>query len=190
MVRYALNSDTSHEELKTINFEPNSYQPSSFFPSEFTDMLDGMGSSAWNFTANGILSEANNPQPTSHRSAEVPRSHQVKKSKTSTPCNALEKRRQQNRISQIAHRERKKKLVDDLYRQLEECTKHNQALHRTLETMKDMNESMALQIGHILNPQQPSPELLSSRIGSERYSQSIASWDGGQVETEEDLVMC
>jgi hypothetical protein len=55
---------------------------------------------------------------------------------------AIQRRRQQNRASQLAFRARTKKTVDDLRQQLTQCTEHNNTMYFTMQNLLENAESL------------------------------------------------
>lgn len=55
---------------------------------------------------------------------------------------AIQRRRQQNRASQLAFRARTKKMVDDLRQQLTQCTEHNNTMYLTMQNLLENAESL------------------------------------------------
>jgi hypothetical protein len=59
---------------------------------------------------------------------------------------AIERRRQQNRASQLAFRARTKKLVEDLRQQITECTEHNHTMYITMQNLLEKTEMLKTSI--------------------------------------------
>jgi hypothetical protein len=89
---------------------------------------------------------------------------------------AIQRRRQQNRASQLAFRARTKKMVEELRHQLTQCAQNNQTMYLTMQNLLEKTESLkaaiegalASQRSMIFEQQQkekgmPSPSSLQNR---------------------------
>lgn len=68
---------------------------------------------------------------------------------------AAKKRRQQNRNSQIAHRQRSKKLVEDLRHEIEEYSEYSQEMYQTLQSLRETTKALVSTIEDALSRQPP-----------------------------------
>ncbi len=100
---------------------------------------------------------------------------------SSNSVDTKQKRREQNRMSQMAHRQRSKKQVETLQSQLEECTEYIHTMYQTLHSIGEKTQALALEIQHVLALQPPQRSLEQSRMGSEEFTGFLWSHDGGQV---------
>jgi hypothetical protein len=63
---------------------------------------------------------------------------------------AIQRRRQQNRASQLAFRARSKKMVEDLRQQLTQCTEHNNTIYVTMQNLLENADSLKRAIENAL----------------------------------------
>jgi hypothetical protein len=85
------------------------------------------------------------------------------------------KRRQQNRKSQIAHRQRNKKLIEDLRQEVTEYSEYNQYMYQTLQDLRETTKALVSTIDQALSMQPPTHIELTKAPRASRYS------DGGKA---------
>jgi hypothetical protein len=74
------------------------------------------------------------------------------------------KRREQNRNSQIAHRQRNKKLIEDLRQELTEYSEYSQHMYQTLQNLRQTTQALVSTIDQALSIQPPKrTEILKDR---------------------------
>jgi hypothetical protein len=66
-----------------------------------------------------------------------------------------EKRRQQNRNSQIAHRQRNKKLIEDLRQELTDYSVYSQDMYHTLQSLRETTKALVSTIDQALSMHPP-----------------------------------
>jgi len=66
-----------------------------------------------------------------------------------------EKRRQQNRNSQIAHRQRNKKLIEDLRQELTDYSVYSQDMYQTLQSLRETTKALVSTIDQALSMHPP-----------------------------------
>jgi hypothetical protein len=68
---------------------------------------------------------------------------------------AVERRRQQNRNSQMAYRNRTKKLIEDLRQEVSEYSEYSQDIYETLQSLRETTKALVSTIDHALSLQPP-----------------------------------
>jgi hypothetical protein len=103
--------------------------------------------------------------------------------KNNASNDAVERRRQQNRNSQIAHRNRTKKLIEDLRQEVSEYSEYSQDIYETLQSLKETTRALVSTIDHALSLQPPIGYgcLERPRMDSADSRWSRRSSDGGLV---------
>ncbi|KAN0099305.1 hypothetical protein V8E51_013080 [Hyaloscypha variabilis] len=66
-----------------------------------------------------------------------------------------EKRRMQNRNSQNAHRQRNKKLIEDLHQEVAEFSKYSLEMYHTLQELKETTKALVMTIDQALSMHPP-----------------------------------
>jgi hypothetical protein len=74
-----------------------------------------------------------------------------------------EKRRQQNRNSQIAHRQRNKKLIEDLRQELTDYSVYSQDMYHTLQSLKETTKALVSTIDQALSMHPPKRNDLTTK---------------------------
>lgn len=124
--------------------------------SDFTGIFNDTDISGWNTpTLDESASEASTPKADAQHSQPEAHNGNSRSENSSKSIYAVQRRREQNRISQMAHRQRSKKQVEDLRNQLEECTEYNHTMYRTLQTLGIKTKALALEIDQALTMQPP-----------------------------------
>jgi hypothetical protein len=82
-----------------------------------------------------------------HDSSEGPKTYLKERSSASgirkvLSPEAIQRRRKQNRASQLAFRARTKKMVEDLQQRLTQCTEENHTMYLTMENLLEKAESL------------------------------------------------
>ncbi len=75
--------------------------------------------------------------------------------KNSGSNDAVERRRQQNRNSQMAYRNRTKKLIEDLRQEVSEYSEYSQDIYETLQSLRETTKALVSTIDHALSLQPP-----------------------------------
>jgi hypothetical protein len=70
--------------------------------------------------------------------------------RSGSPDEAVKKRRQQNRNSQIAHRQRTKQMIEDLRQELSEYSEYSQAMYQTLQSLRETTKALVSTIDNAL----------------------------------------
>jgi len=71
------------------------------------------------------------------------------------PDDAVKRRRQQNRNSQTAYRQRTKKLIEDLRQEVTEYSEYSQDMYQTLQSLRETTRALVSTIDHALSKQPP-----------------------------------
>jgi bZIP transcription factor len=71
------------------------------------------------------------------------------------PNDAVKRRRQQNRNSQTAYRQRTKKLIEDLRQEVTEYSEYSQDMYQTLQSLRETTRALVSTIDHALSMQPP-----------------------------------
>jgi hypothetical protein len=71
------------------------------------------------------------------------------------PNDAIKRRRQQNRNSQTAYRQRTKKLIEDLRQEVTEYSEYSQDMYQTLQSLRETTRALVSTIDHALSMQPP-----------------------------------
>jgi hypothetical protein len=125
-------------------------------------------SSAWESTAVDESSEVSTPRAENQHQHEAEHQNRNRRSRTSSrSMDVVQRRREQNRISQMAHRQRSKKQVENLREQLIDCTEYNHNMYRTLQSLGEKTQALAAEIQQALTARPPQPDVEQSRMGSE-----------------------
>lgn len=74
-----------------------------------------------------------------------------------------EKRRQQNRNSQIAHRQRNKKLIEDLRQELTDYSVYSQDMYHTLQSLRETTKALVSTIDQALSMHPPKRNDLTTK---------------------------
>jgi hypothetical protein len=157
----------------------NIQQPSPHENSYFMSMTEDPKIPAWNIPVlDESLSESSTRAETEQHIEANNLNHNSRRRDSRKSMDAKKKRREQNRISQMAHRQRSKKQLEYFRNQLEECTQYNHTMYRTLQALGEKTQELACEIKHALSLQPPQPELEQSRIGSEEFQWPPWSHDG------------
>jgi hypothetical protein len=158
----------------------NIQQPSPQDNSKFMSMIEDPKISTWNIPVlDESLSEPSTPRAETEQHIEANNlNHNSRRRDSRKSMDAKKKRREQNRISQMAHRQRSKKQLEYFRNQLEECTQYNHTMYWTLQALGEKTQELACEIKHALSLQPPQPELEQSRIGSEEFQWPPWSHDG------------
>jgi hypothetical protein len=161
----------------------NNQQLSLHDDSDFMGMIDDTTTSSWNTPAlDESLSEASTPRAEPQQHIEGNHQNRNSRDRTSSrSTDAVQKRREQNRISQMAHRQRSKKQVEDLRRQLETSTEYNHTMYHTLQTLGEKTQALAMEIQQALALQPPYQVHERSRTGSEELHWSPGSREDHQA---------
>ncbi|KAE9370117.1 hypothetical protein N431DRAFT_492286 [Stipitochalara longipes BDJ] len=151
--------------------------------SDVMGLYNDYNSSAWEPPAvDESLSEASTPRADSQHQNEADLQNRNRRSRTSSrSMDALQRRREQNRISQIAHRQRSKKQVENLREQLIDCTEYNHNMYRTLQSLGEKTQALASEIQQALTVRPPQPDVEKSRVGSEEAQWLPGSRDSSQM---------
>jgi hypothetical protein len=125
----------------------NNQQLSLHDDSDFIGMIDDTTNS-WNTpTLDDSLSEASTPRAEPQQHIEGNHQNRNSRDRTSSrSVDVVQRRREQTRVSQMAHRQRSKKQVDDLRRQLETSTEYNHTMYHTLQTLGEKTQALATEI--------------------------------------------
>jgi hypothetical protein len=126
------------------------------------------GSSAWESKAVDESSETSTPRADNQHQHEAEHQNRDRRSRTSSrSMDVVQRRREQNRISQMAHRQRSKKQVENLREQLIDCTEYNNNMYRTLQSLGEKTQALAAEIQQALAARPPQTDVEQSRMGSE-----------------------
>ncbi|KAH8749790.1 hypothetical protein F5882DRAFT_445771 [Hyaloscypha sp. PMI_1271] len=158
-------------------------QPSPHENSYFMSMTEDPKISAWNIPVlDESLSESSTPRAEIEQYIEANiLNHNSRRHDSRKSMDAKKKRREQNRISQMAHRQRSKKQLEYFRNRLEECTEYNHAMYRTLQALGEKTQALACEIKHALSLQPPQRELEQYRSGSEEFQWPPWSRDGSPM---------
>jgi bZIP transcription factor len=66
-----------------------------------------------------------------------------------------EKRRQQNRNSQIAHRQRNKRMMEDLRQEVTDFSEYSQDMYQTLQSLRETTKALVLTLDQALSMRPP-----------------------------------
>jgi hypothetical protein len=167
-------------ELHIVSGIANIQQPSPHENSDFMSMIEDPKISAWNIPVlDESLSESSTPRAETEQHIEANiLNHNSRRRDSRKPMDAKKKRREQNRISQMAHRQRSKKQLEYFRNRLEECTEYNHTMYRTLQALGEKTQALACEIKHALSLQPLQRELEQSRMGSEEFQWAPWSRDG------------
>lgn len=124
------------------------------------------------------VSSAHIERPSRRTMHLEPKPTQRRKTRAISP-DAVERRRKQNRASQIAFRERSKRKMEDLERELTIAGNYNQQLYRTMRGLLESTESLKATIEKALSSLPP-PEY--SRQNSEGYGWTPSDSEGPSAE--------
>jgi hypothetical protein len=86
---------------------------------------------------------------------QVEPNFQTLESKNNGSNDAVERRRQQNRNSQMAYRNRTKKLIEDLRQEVSEYSEYSQDIYETLQSLRETTKTLVSTIDHALRLQPP-----------------------------------
>lgn len=100
-----------------------------------------------------------------------------RKSRALSP-DSLERRRRQNRASQIAFRERKRKKSGEMYQELVLASSYNQQMYTTMRDLLRRADELKLAIEQALALQPPNMSEWPSRSSSETHGWSVSDSEG------------
>jgi len=171
-------------KLHIVSGIANIQQPSPHDNSDFVSMIEDPKISAWNIPVlDESLSESSTPRAGTEQHIEANILNQNSRRRDSRKSmDVKEKRREQNRISQMAHRQRSKKQLEYFRNRVEECTEYNHTMCRTLQALGEKTQALAYEIKHALSLQPPQPKLKQSRMGSEEFQWPPWSHDGSPMQ--------
>ncbi|KAE9364207.1 hypothetical protein N431DRAFT_549826 [Stipitochalara longipes BDJ] len=130
--------------------------------SQLTRNYGDISNTAWNPPSSGYSPSSQDWTPTSGVDLET--NLQTLELNHISSSKDTEKRRQQNRNSQIAHRQRNKKLIEDLHQEVADYSKYSQEIYHTLQNLKETTIALVSTIDQALSMHPPPPRSDYSKL--------------------------
>ena len=139
------------EAKRTNEKQPNTqYDP---IPSQLTRNYGDISDTAWNPPSSCYSPSSQDWTPTSGLDLET--NLQTLEVNHVSSSKDTEKRRLQNRNSQTAHRQRNKKLIEDLHQEVADYSKYSAEMYHTLQNLRETTKALVTTIDQALSMHPP-----------------------------------